>query len=83
MWVLNMATSPVITEALTWLEETDSRRLEQLWERADRVRRAEVGEEVHLRGCSRSAITAIVHVFTAVCGCRTNGCRDIGWLATS
>lgn len=37
-------------ELLDWLHETDERRLEELWRRADEVRRAEVGDEVHLRG---------------------------------
>jgi biotin synthase len=38
------------SEILTWLRETDERRLESLWHRADAVRRAHVGEDVHLRG---------------------------------
>ncbi|HPJ97865.1 MAG TPA: [FeFe] hydrogenase H-cluster radical SAM maturase HydE, partial [Candidatus Hydrogenedentes bacterium] len=33
-----------------WLREEDSARLEELWALADRVRRAAVGDEVHLRG---------------------------------
>jgi biotin synthase len=37
-------------ELMTWLQETDAHRLEQLWAEADRVRRANVGDEVHLRG---------------------------------
>ena len=37
-------------EALHWLRETDRRRLRELWDEADRVRRATVGDEVHLRG---------------------------------
>ena len=37
-------------EILSWLQETDEQRLETLWERADRVRAAAVGEAVHLRG---------------------------------
>lgn len=37
-------------ELLDWLHETDERRLEELWCRADEVRRAGVGDEVHLRG---------------------------------
>ena len=32
-----------------WLRETDSRRLEDLWQAADRVRRERVGDQVHLR----------------------------------
>ncbi len=42
--------SPVMTDAIEWLQEMDSGRLEQLWQRADEVRREHVGEAVHLRG---------------------------------
>ena len=35
---------------LAWLRETDASRLEELWTRADRVRRESVGDAVHLRG---------------------------------
>ncbi len=42
--------SPVITDAVGWLRESDSQRLEQLWQRADSVRRQWVGDAVHLRG---------------------------------
>lgn len=34
----------------TWLRETDEHRLENLWREADRVRRENVGDAVHLRG---------------------------------
>jgi biotin synthase len=37
-------------ETLRWLREEDAVRLEELWGRADGVRRAHVGDEVHLRG---------------------------------
>jgi biotin synthase len=37
-------------DLLAWLTETDEVRLQQLWAEADRVRRAHVGEAVHLRG---------------------------------
>ena len=37
-------------ELLQWLRETDARRLDTLWQRADTVRRAHVGDAVHLRG---------------------------------
>jgi biotin synthase len=37
-------------EILSWLQETDEQRLEELWARADAVRAREVGPEVHLRG---------------------------------
>jgi biotin synthase len=37
-------------EIRTWLEEDRPERLEQLWSRADALRRENVGEAVHLRG---------------------------------
>lgn len=37
-------------ELYRWLRETDETRLAELWERADAVRRAHVGDAVHLRG---------------------------------
>jgi biotin synthase len=37
-------------EMLRWLRESDAGRLEELWKCADEVRRANVGDEVHLRG---------------------------------
>ncbi len=37
-------------EILAWLKEGDRERLEELWRRADKVRRETVGDEVHLRG---------------------------------
>src|SRR5512137_1069015 len=37
-------------EILHWLLEHDETRLEKLWQQADRVRRENVGDEVHLRG---------------------------------
>jgi [FeFe] hydrogenase H-cluster maturation GTPase HydF/[FeFe] hydrogenase H-cluster radical SAM maturase HydE len=41
---------PRFNEILAWLRETDPRRLEMLWARADDMRRARVGDAVHLRG---------------------------------
>ena len=35
---------------IAWLKEMDERRLEELWAQADRVRHANVGDDVHLRG---------------------------------
>ncbi|HOT52065.1 MAG TPA: [FeFe] hydrogenase H-cluster radical SAM maturase HydE, partial [Candidatus Hydrogenedentes bacterium] len=35
---------------LGWLREEDPERLETLWKAADAVRKANVGDEVHLRG---------------------------------
>ncbi len=37
-------------EILRWLLEEDETRLEELWQQADRIRRENVGDEVHLRG---------------------------------
>lgn len=52
-----------LADILNWLCETDARRLRELWERADRVRREHVGNAVHLRGlieissfCDRSCL---------------------------
>lgn len=38
------------TELVAWLRETNPERLESLWQRADDVRRQNVGDQVHLRG---------------------------------
>lgn len=38
------------TEIENWLRETNPQRLETLWKKADEIRRAAVGDEVHLRG---------------------------------
>ena len=38
------------TEILEWLREEDEARLSELWALADRLRRANVGDDVHLRG---------------------------------
>jgi biotin synthase len=37
-------------EILRWLKETDEQKLESLWLRADEMRKANVGDAVHLRG---------------------------------
>ena len=37
-------------DLLAWLREDDPGRLEQLWQRADAVRRETIGDAVHLRG---------------------------------
>ena len=37
-------------DVLAWLQERDEEALQALWRRADQVRRARVGDEVHLRG---------------------------------
>ena len=38
------------SEILEWLRETDPARLQALYERADGVRKQNVGDAVHLRG---------------------------------
>jgi biotin synthase len=38
------------SEILGWLRQPDETRLEELWQRADEVRRQSVGDAVHLRG---------------------------------
>lgn len=47
---MNDLTAPDKDEILAWLREEDEARLEELWRRADAVRREHVGDEVHLRG---------------------------------
>jgi biotin synthase len=42
--------SVAVPTILQWLKETDEEALELLWQRADAVRKATVGDEVHLRG---------------------------------
>lgn len=37
-------------ELLHWLKEDNATRLEELWQKADRVRRDHVGDDVHFRG---------------------------------
>ena len=45
-------TAPALThgDILRWLRQTDPAALEPLWQQADAVRRAHVGDQVHLRG---------------------------------
>ena len=52
-------------ELLSWLREADPARLEELWARADQVRRAGVGDEVHRRGL----IEISNHCVRACCYC--------------
>ena len=52
-------------ELQTWLRENDPARLEQLWQRADDVRREHVGDAVHLRGLVE---------FSNRCACRCAYC---------
>lgn len=58
-----------IPEIESWLREEDEQKLETLWQTADRVRRENVGDEVHLRGlieisnyCVRSCSYCGLHV---------------------
>ncbi|MHC4231972.1 MAG: [FeFe] hydrogenase H-cluster radical SAM maturase HydE [Planctomycetota bacterium] len=39
-----------IEQIESWLRETDEQKLKQLWDKADAVRKANVGDAVHLRG---------------------------------
>ena len=55
-------------EILQWLRETDPRRLEQLWLRADETRRKTVGDAVHLRGLVEISNRCSRHC--AYCGLR-------------
>ncbi|MDP8205102.1 MAG: [FeFe] hydrogenase H-cluster radical SAM maturase HydG [Candidatus Electryonea clarkiae] len=50
-------------EILNWLLERDENRISELWDKADSVRKAHVGDDVHLRGiiaisnyCARSCL---------------------------
>ena len=45
-----LKTFPDKNEIRAWLRETDPQRLEELWRRANEIRRAHVGDAVHLRG---------------------------------
>jgi len=48
---MTMLSSQIARDAiLEWLREGDETRLETLWQEADRVRRENVGDDVHLRG---------------------------------
>ncbi len=38
------------SELLGWLKETNPERLKNLWDKADRIRRIEMGDQVYLRG---------------------------------
>jgi biotin synthase len=46
----NLNKDITIQEIETWLRETDEQKLQQLWAAADAVRKANVGDAVHLRG---------------------------------
>lgn len=57
------------SEILSWLRETNPRRLETLWQRADETRRRHVGGAIHLRGlveisshCARQCAYCGLHV---------------------
>ncbi|MBN1918408.1 MAG: [FeFe] hydrogenase H-cluster radical SAM maturase HydE [Verrucomicrobia bacterium] len=52
-----------------WLRETDGARLDELWQRADAVRREHVGDAVHLRGLIE--ISNVCGRACAYCGIRS------------
>jgi biotin synthase len=55
-------------EILNWLRETNPGRLAELWRRADEIRRAHVGDAVHLRGLVEISNFCSRHCF--YCGLR-------------
>jgi len=61
------------SEILRWLRETDERRLESLWARADAVRREHVGDAVHLRGLIEISNHCVRRC--AYCGLRAENTR--------
>lgn len=61
------------SEMLGWLRETDERRLESLWARADAVRRENVGDAVHLRGLIEVSNHCVRRC--AYCGLRAENTR--------
>jgi biotin synthase len=61
-------------DIVQWLRQTDEARLEDLWRMADRVRRENVGDEVHLRGLIEISNYCVRQC--AYCGIRA-GRRDI------
>jgi biotin synthase len=56
-------------ERLSWLRETNEKRLEALWQIADRIRRESVGDAVHLRGLIEISNQCRRHC--AYCGLRS------------
>jgi biotin synthase len=62
-------------EIIAWLREGDAQSLEMLWHRADEVRRAHVGDQVHLRGLIE--ISNICARRCGYCGLRVDN-RKIG-----
>jgi hypothetical protein len=63
-------------EILTWLRQEDEAALENLWQRADAVRKQAVGDAVHLRGLIGSPTTASASAATADCGRDTRVSSD-------
>lgn len=57
-------------EIVAWLEERDSQKLGQLWHEADRVRREQVGDAIHLRGLIEVSNFCSQHC--AYCGIRAD-----------
>ena len=57
-------------EILRWLQEEGAQRLNELWRRADTVRRENVGDEVHLRGLIEISNSCVRQC--AYCGLRAD-----------
>ena len=57
-------------EIVAWLKEEDPQKLDRLWREADRVRRENVGDEVHLRGLVELSNYCTQHC--AYCGIRVD-----------
>jgi len=62
------------TEILTWLRESDTGRLGELFERADRTRQESVGDEVHLRALVE--VSSYCRRNCAYCGLRASNHRS-------
>ena len=62
-----------LNELHDWLREEDPRRLEQLWQRADDVRRQHVGDAVYLRGLIEFSNRC--SCLCAYCGLRADNAR--------
>ncbi len=60
-------------ELVGWLREADPQRLNELWQRADRVRQQHVGSQVHLRGLIEFSNHCVRNC--AYCGLRASNRR--------
>ncbi|MFP4355494.1 MAG: [FeFe] hydrogenase H-cluster radical SAM maturase HydE [Phycisphaerae bacterium] len=68
-------------EIQQWLQTTDPARLEELWARADQVRKENVGDEVHLRGLIE--ISNICARRCGYCGLRVDNRKIDRYLMTT